>query len=107
MCIESVLFTPSTPIIYMNATVSHQVYALKCGTGLAAPPLGVAISRMTYFCLQVISDKLLQIREYIRASGYSWPQVQQVQQVNRLTGTTGNGYTYDAVSFAVSAVCVC
>lgn len=74
VCIESVLFTHSTPIIYMNATASHLVYALKCDSGLAAPP-GVAISRMTYFCLQVISDKLLQIREYIRASGYSWPQV--------------------------------
>lgn len=106
MCIESVLFTPSTPIIYLNATVSHQVYALKCGTGLAAPPPGVAISRMTYFCLQVISDKLLQIREYIRAGGYSWPQVAGYRY-NRLTGTTGNGYAYDAVSFAVSAVCVC
>lgn len=51
------------------------------------PPPGVAISRMTYFCLQVISDKLLQIREYIRASGYSWPQVQQVQQVQQVMAT--------------------
>lgn len=69
--------------------------------GLAAPP-GVAISRMTYFCLQVISDKLLQIREYIRASEF-------LATGSRLqvAGTTGNGYAYDAVSFAVSAVCVC
>lgn len=82
MCVLKVYCSLPPHPIYTNTTASHLVYALKCDSGLAAPP-GVAISRMTYFCLQVISDKLLQIREYIRASGYSWPQVQQVQQVNR------------------------